>query len=208
MRSNRPHLPLATAGVALAGALLAGPALGASAADEAASSLKDRLPDVTIRLVAAPGWESQQSAGDGPSDTFEMEGGLGTLATVGAGDKQSWHGEAELGLRRTAGSGGIALADPITTFSLMANGYFGFKISDKFNGYAGIGVGVAMHREERRGSDTSFGYQLMAGVGYKLTKKITANVGLRYFATQAASLGRIRVEYGRPEVEVGIGFEF
>ena len=182
-------------------------AQGKSAADEAGGSAKDYLPDVTIRLVAAPSWDSRQSAGGESLGTFEMQGGFGALATVGTGDKRSWHGEVEIGVRGTTASSVSSLVGPMKTFSLMANGYYGFKMTKKVDGYAGAGLGIASHHEDR-GSDLAAGYQFMLGVGYKLTKEITANIGLRYFGTQAASLGRIRVEYRRPEVEVGIGYEF
>lgn len=208
MRSSRPHASLATVVAALLVAVLpAVPAYGKSAGDGAAASAKDYLPDVTIRLVAAPSWDSRQSVGGESLGTFEMEGGIGTLAALGFGDKQSWHGEVEGGIRTTTASGNSSLVGPMNTFSLMANGYYGFKIAGKVDGYAGAGIGIASHSEDR-GSDLALGYQLMLGIGYKLTEKITANMGLRYFGTQAASLGRIRVGYRRPEVEVGIGYEF
>ena len=204
MRSNRPHAIVAALLVAM---LPAVPAHAKSAADEAGASAKGFLPDVSIRLVAAPSWGSRQSVGGESLGTFEMEGGIGALAAIGFGDKKSWHGEVEAGIRNTSASGVSSLVGPMNTLSLMANGYYGFKIADKVDGYAGAGIGIASHREDR-GSDLALGYQLMLGIGYKLTEKITANIGLRYFGTQAVSVGRIRVEYRRPEVEVGVGYEF
>ena len=198
---------LAAAGIALTAALFAAPALARSAGDEAASTAKDFLPDVTIRLLVAPTWDSEQSSGAMSFGTFEMEGGTGVLATVGTGDKQSWHGDVEAGLRTTAGTGERTLLGSVSTLSLMANGYYGFRIADKVDGYAGAGVGIASHREDR-GSDLAFGWQLMAGIGYRFTRKLTATFGVRWFATRTVSIGRIRFEYGRPEAEVGIGLEF
>ena len=192
---------------ALVAALFTAPALAKSAGEAVASKAKGLLPDVTIRLIAAPAWDSDQSLGGMSFGTFEMEGETGVLATVGAGNKRSWHRELEGGIRRTAGSGKRTLLGSVTTLSLMANGYYGFKITDKVDGYAGAGVGIASHREDR-GNDLAYGYQLMVGIGYKLTRKLTAIFGVRWFATQAASIGRIRFEYGRPEAEVGIGLEF
>ena len=209
MRTTSRHVSLAVVvGVALIGTILAAPTLAKSAAVQAESA-KDHLPDFTIRLVYAPTWNSRQSRDAESLGTFEMEGGIGTLATVGIGDKQSWHAEAEVGMRKTASASSDASASvgAIDTLSLMANGYYGFKIVDKINGYAGAGLGIASHRGDR-GSDLALGYQVMVGFGYKLTKEITANIGLRYFGTREASLGRIRAEYRRPEVEVGIGYEF
>ena len=207
MRFATSIAPLAAAGVVLAAALFAAPALARSAGEEAGAKAKDMLPDVTIRLLAAPAWDSEQSSGEMSFGDFGMEGGTGVLATVGAGDKRSWHGDVEAGVRTTAGTGERTLLGSVSTLSLMANGYYGFKIADKVDGYAGVGVGIASHREDR-GSDLALGYQLMVGIGYKLTKKLTATFGVRWFATQAASIGRIRFEYGRPEAEVGIGVEF
>ena len=207
MRFTTSYATFAAIGIALVVALVAAPALAKSASDAAASKAKGFLPDVTIRLVIAPTWDSQQSSSRMSFGTFEMEGGTGTLATIGTGDKQSWHGELEAGLRGTAGAGDRTILGPVTTLSLMANGYYGFKIASKINGYAGTGVGIASHQEDR-GSDLAAGYQIMVGIGYKFTKKLTATFGIRYFATQTASIGRIRFEYGRPEAEVGIGLEF
>ena len=207
MRFATSFAPFAAAAAALVAALVASPALAKSAGDEAASTAKDFLPDVTIRLVTAPTWDSRQSSYRQSFGTFEMEGGIGALAAVGFGDKESWHGEVEAGFRRTAGTGDRTLVGSVTTLSLMANGYYGIKIADKVNGYAGVGVGIASHREDR-GDDLALGYQIMAGIGYKFAKKFTATFGVRYFATQAASVGRLRLEYRRPEVEVGVGLEF
>ena len=206
MRSTHLRVRLVAAGTALAVALLAAPAFGKSAADRA-DSVKDFLPDFSIRLVAAPAWDSRQSSVSESIGSVEMEGGIGALATVGAGNKQSWHGEVEAGLREASASQTPSLAGAIETWSLMANGYYGFKIADKIDGYGGLGVGLAMHREDR-GRDLALGYQLMVGIGYELTEKITARAGLRYFGTRTAALGRIRVQYRRPEAEVGIGYEF
>ena len=206
MRSTHLPVHLVAAGTALAVAFLAAPAFGKSAAERAAS-VEDFLPDFSIRLVTAPVWDSRQSSVSESIGTVEMEGGIGILATVGTGDKQSWHGEAEAGVRETSPSDTPSLVGAIETWSLMANGYYGFKISDKVDGYGGLGLGLAVHSEDRF-RDLALGYQLMLGIGYELTEKITARAGLRYFGTQMAALGRIRVEYGRPEVEVGIGYEF
>ena len=210
MHSISRHV-CAAVGMALAGAILATPALARSASEEAESA-KEHLPNLAVRLVYAPTWDSPQSSSSsgGSLGTFEMEGGIGTLLTAGIGDKQSWHAEVEGGIRETAptSSGKSPFVGSITTYSLMANGYYGFKIADKIDGYAGAGLGIASHSEEDHGDDLALGYQAMVGVGYKLTKKITANIGVRYFGTQAASLDRIRVEYGRPEFEVGVGYEF
>ena len=206
MRSTCPLVSIVSAGVALIALVLAPPALGKSAADGAAPAT-DYLPAIGIRLLYASAWDSHQSTHGESLGTFEMEGGIGILATLGTGDKESWHGEAEVGLRRTAGTGGRSLVGSVDTWSLMANGYFGFKLTKKVDGYVGAGFGLARHREDR-GSDLALGYQGMVGIHYELTEKIIATAGLRYFATQGASLGRIDIEYRRPEVEVGIGYEF
>lgn len=197
----------AVVGVAVAGAIPAAPALAKSAGEESA---KGDLPDVTIRLVVAPTWKSGLSpVSTEARETVELEmgGGRGVLATVGTGDKDSWHAEAEVGLRKTTPNPSERLG-PLDTSSLMANGYYGFRITEKFDGYVGTGVGIAWHREEDRGSDLGFGYQFMLGVGYELSEKLTANFGIRYIATQAAAIGRVRLDYGHPEVEVGLGLEF
>ena len=206
MRSICTRVSFATTGAALVALVLAVPAFGKSA-DDPAGSIKDHLPDFTIRLVTAPSWDSRQSWHGESRGTFAMEGGVGILATVGTGEKESWHGEAELGFRKTSTADMHMLVGTIDTWTVMANGYFGFKVADKFDGYAGAGIGVALHHEDR-GRDLALGYQVMVGVNYELGKKMSGSVGLRYFGTQAASLGRARVEYRRPEIEVGVGYEF
>ena len=203
---SRSHVFSVTTGAALCAVLFAAPVLGKSASDRA-DAAKEYLPDLTIRLLTAPSWDSRQSRGGQPFGTFEMEGGIGILVAIGIGEKDSWHGEAEFGLRKTDSTSVPKLVGPIDTWTGMANGYFGFEIADKFEGYLGAGVGLALH-EEDSGRDLALGYQLMAGVGYEITDEITATLGLRYFGTQAASLGRTRIEYRRPELEVGIGYEF
>ena len=179
-------------------------ALARSAGDGVAA-LKDKLPDIAMRLIVSPGWDSSLKIDGEDAGEATMEAGFGMLATIGTGDKKSWHSELEMGYRTAKPQD--AETGSLNTFTIAGNGYYGFEISGEIDGYLGAGVGLAWHRA-RGAKDLALALQAMIGIGYELTKDLRTRVGLRYFMTEDASFGTGAMSYARPEIEVGIEYEF
>ena len=181
------------------------PGAFARSAGDGVAALKDKLPDIAMRLIASPEWASSLTLDGEDAGEATMEPGFGILGTIGTGNKKSWHSELEMGYRTARPQD--AETGSLSTFTIAGNGYYGFEISDKFDGYLGAGIGLAWHRAQG-GKDLALALQAMIGIGYELKKDLTTRVGLRYFMTQDASIGTGARSYARPEIEVGIEFEF
>lgn len=110
------------------------------------------------------------------------------------------------------------LGDPeASAAAYMANLYYDFDIQDRWSGFVGGGVGVALLSLEGNGlrddDDTVFAYQIRAGLGYELTPKLTATLGYRFFDTEdgefADGVGRrFDAEYRSHGVEAGLRYAF
>lgn len=73
--------------------------------------------------------------------------------------------------------------DTYSTLSLMANAKYTLHLNDTFSVYGAVGLGYVWGNEDwSSGSDDygSFGYQVIAGVGAKLTDNITAVAEYRF----------------------------
>lgn len=142
-------------------------------------------------------------------------------------------GEVEAGWRENniGQANGFGLTVPgegsVSALSAMANVYFdpAFNLGP-FQPYVGGGIGVARFRANDvvaigvpgagpvSASKTGFAWQLMAGVGYKVSDTATLTAGYRYFATpdvEADIPGVQRVEVdglSLHAVEVGLRFNF
>ena len=198
-------------GGAVAGvlALLLAPPVLAKSAEDPEKSLKDQLPKFSFRLIGAPVWSVSQHLQGERFGEAEMALGTGILGAIGGGDKQKWHYELEVGLRNAKpDEGESAVVSSLKTSTIAANGYFGFKISDKVNGYLGAGLGFASHRSASDDHDLALLLQAMLGGTYELTENLLGRLGVRYFATQRAYLGGGSVSYRRPEFELGVDVEF
>ena len=188
--------------------LLAPPTLARSAADPE-ESLKDRLPKFAFRLVGAPAWSVSQNLRGERFAEADMAPGFGVLGALGGGDKQKWHYELEVGFRNAEpDEDESAVVRSLDTYTVTGNGYFGFKITEKVNGYLGAGLGLASHRSESDDHDLALLLQGMVGGTYELTENLAGRLGLRYFATERAYLGEGSVSYRRPELELGMDLEF
>ena len=188
--------------------LLAPPALAKSASDPE-KSFRDWLPKFSFRLIGAPAWSVSQHLRGERFGEAGMALGTGILGAIGGGDKQKWHYELEVGLRNAKpDEGESAVISSLKTSTIAGNGYFGFKISDKVNGYLGAGLGFASHRSASDDHDLALLLQAMLGGTYELTENLIGRLGLRYFATERAYLGVGSVSYRRPELELGVDLEF
>lgn len=143
-------------------------------------------------------------------DTWVAEGGFG----CGSG---GWRGELVLGYRGERKIDGEPLIwappnanvdDPLHTklssYTLMVNAYRDLVTFGAFTPYVGVGIGMAYHRVPdvyftenpfllnriEGNNDLSFAWQVMAGLGYRLSDRATLDVGYRYVDLGKATSGR------------------
>lgn len=141
--------------------------------------------------------------------TYVFEGGAGCSS-------RGWRGEAMLGYRGSRKIEGepliwappnAAAPDPlqtrVSTYSLMLNGYRDLAGWGNLTPYIGAGLGLAYHvvdavsftqpanpMEIDGARGVSFAWQLMAGIGYRLSDQATLDVGYRYADMGRAASGR------------------
>jgi len=89
--------------------------------------------------------------------------------------------------------------DSYSTLSLMANAKYTVALNDTFSVYGGVGLGYIWGIDDwASGSETyeGFGYQVIAGVGAKLTDNITAVAEYRFQDTLDKSNYQGSGDYG------------
>ncbi|MBE1237883.1 OmpA family protein [Phaeovibrio sulfidiphilus] len=102
----------------------------------------------------------------------------------------------------------------INTAALMVNALFDFDTGTALYPYIGGGVGavlgwIDMPRGVKDGSDTAFGYQGIAGVGYNITDNFGMTVDYRYLGTTSFKDGGVKYEgLGNHTVMVGLRYAF
>lgn len=116
----------------------------------------------------------------------------------------------------------LDIGGDVTSLAGMANVYYDAPLGWAIRPYVGAGVGVArIDAELSLGAlrlvdetDTVLAWQVMAGLSYPATERVSLSVGYRYFATQDAELsetvgGRtFDSEYRSHNVELGVRFSF
>jgi len=178
-------------GLALAGAILLAPSLALADGMDSGprqgwySSLGGGLNLLRDSAINGGGFATKGVFDDG----FVVNGAVG----------YQWgnlRGEGEIGYRRndfdhftTLGKG----SGDASSFHFMANGYYDFIPSGKFDPYIGAGVGVArVDYSQLAGAagatllddtDTKFAYQGIVGVRYLMAPQWDVGVEYRYFAT-------------------------
>ena len=146
--------------------------------------------------------------------------------TVGGGDI----GAADAAVLITGSPAlGVTVADlvadgrgVIRNTSLMLNGFYDFDLGGPLGGYIGGGIGFTRVKVRYNpsdvdiinGSDTVFGYQLMAGANYAISDNVQLFGGYRYRATGDVSYGvnlfpaNLDVENRSNIIEAGVRFYF
>ena len=131
--------------------------------------------------------------GDSSFDNgFDINGALGT--SLGA-----IRLEGEIAYRKNdwdtfaATTGTLDITGSFTSLSFMANGWYDFDIDPDWVPFLGGGVGMSLMNMEITSSngtpssydesDTVFAYQVGAGLGYKVSPKITISLSYRVFGT-------------------------
>jgi len=155
------------------------------------------------------GWRAEAEVAHRKNDfdqvTIRTDGGLG----------------AQLGFGSLNGAT-LDIGGDVTSLAGMANVYYDVPLGWAVRPYVGAGLGVArIDAELTLGplllvdeTDTVLAWQIMAGLSYPATERISLSVGYRYFATQDAELsetvgGRtFDSEYRSHNLELGVRFSF
>jgi len=197
---------------------------------------------VYVRGGAGINWsEDATNTGDGSSLDVESEydSGLVLQGALGMRLHRNVRGEIEVNYRDNnadsltvdnLGNFGSLSADAdgdVTSWGVMANGYYDFRDLGKAAGNSSVvpylmgGVGFseidadvsAAGTQLVDDDDSVFAYQLGAGVGYEVKQDVTLDLGYRYFATEDPALtdstgADFESEYGNHSVIASVRYSF
>ncbi|MFZ4121588.1 MAG: OmpA family protein [Caulobacterales bacterium] len=189
-------------------------------------------------LIAAPafaeesGWYGRVDAGYGFDGTIEDNGfdvafdnDWSQHVGLGYAFENGFRLEGEVGHRWNGiDETGYADTSDVHAWSAMLNGIYDFNSSGRFQPYIGLGVGLVRADLTLADvvapvgfvtdSDTAFGYQGLAGIGFGLTDRLTLDVGYRYLAAPSleyigtGSLATPAVDYEHHAATVGLRWQF
>ena len=174
--------------------------------------------------------DSDLSDNLGNSAEVSFDAGYALSASIGYRFKKfSVRAEAQFNHQNNALDSASALGTTVsaggdaTINSGMANVYYDFKLkSDKWSPYVGAGLGFAAIDISNPSviaggikltgndlDDTVFAYQIMAGIGYNISKNITLPGGYKYFgAADATFTGDINASVDSHNLFVGLRYNF
>jgi opacity protein-like surface antigen len=174
-------------------------------------------------VAAGPAWLSDATLTEGGlSIDASFDTGYGI--TVAAGHSfDAVRAELELGYRKNGidSFSGFGVSVPgsgdVTSTSVMANLYYDITPKARWSPFLGAGLGLARVEVDNAAvmgivigdaADTVFAWQLMAGIGCKLTERTTLDLSYRYFATSDPDFSGIEAEYGSHSVMAGVRVSF
>ena len=166
------------------------------------------------------------SALDGTGLNFTVENDSGWAGMLGFGYRypSGLRGELELGYRQgdVDSIAGVNASGRSELLSVMANALFDIDIDAPVTPFVGLGLGAA--RIDAEGfspvgasrvddSDTAFAFQIMGGLAYRLSERVSVTLGYRYFlmpdVDYAADSGtRFDTSYRSHDLLVGLRFSF
>jgi len=189
---------VAFAGMALAGLTIASAAAAQTSIDpqwyvraDGGASLQNEL-NSTPKLRGKTGWTVDAAVGHQVDSHFRVEGQLVYSDA-----------DAKIGNGRTK------------VFAGLANGIYDFDTGTMWKPYVGAGLGVGQVKLDGgaiRDNDTGLAYQLLTGVAYPITDKLSAQVGYRYLGVNDVRIGSaaqaIRGDYHDQAVTFGVTYKF
>lgn len=116
--------------------------------------------------------------------------------------------------------GTVSLSARHDMWSGLVSGYADLGTFAGFTPYAGIGVGVLHSRDDFatniaaldfEDSQTEFAYALDAGIGYRMTDRLTLDVGYRFLASpqmQYLDTGTLTLDRGLKQHQVKVGLRY
>ncbi len=189
-------------------ALAKGPYFGGQAGVVLLSDSDISNPGGTLTAEFDTGWGLGLVGGYG-FDMFRLEGEL--FYKTNSFDKLSVPGDS------------ISVGGDMTAMGLMLNAYYDFKTGTPFTPYIGAGLGYAQVSIKdldvpgfgviADDDDMVFAYQLIAGVGYSVSKAVTLDLTYKYFATADPEFNfttsiPFDSEYSSHNVMVGLRYNF
>lgn len=113
----------------------------------------------------------------------------------------------------------VGLTGNISSLAFLLNGYYDFANDSAFTPFISAGLGVARvdandlnvagsNFPSTSADDTVFAYQVGAGVGYAVNKKVSIDVKYRYFATSDPDFDTTNAEYSSNNFYVGVRDNF
>ena len=106
----------------------------------------------------------------------------------------------------------------VTTASLMGNVYYDFKNEGSITPFIGGGLGfanveydidgVAGENYNEKDDDDVMAYQIMLGVGFAATEKLSIDLQYRYFATADPEIDGTDFEYNTHNIMLGLRYNF
>lgn len=164
-------------------------------------------------------------------DDIELETDIGWLVegAVGYAHDSGLRGEVAIGYRENefdelegdpgGGSVSVDVDGDISAFTTMGNVYYDFYLG-KYGAqgalanlapFVGAGIGLAVidiDGDLGDEDDTTFAYQLMAGVSYAFTPNIAASLGYAFFSAPDADFDGVDFDYDSHNVMAGIRYTF
>lgn len=104
------------------------------------------------------------------------------------------------------GLGTFPISGDMSILAFLANGWRDFKTGTDFKPYIGGGIGIAnvgFDLGAAEDDDWVFAYQAGVGLGYELTKNVTASLGYRFFGTTTAEYSTQTAAFGTVTDDVG-----
>jgi opacity protein-like surface antigen len=103
----------------------------------------------------------------------------------------------------------------LSSWAVMINGYYDFDTGSALKPFIGAGLGYAnvdLELESESDDDGVFAYQLMAGLGFAISKEVSFDLQYRFFATDDPMYSiygiALEYEYMTHNVMAGLRFSF
>jgi len=161
---------------------------------------------LAVPATAQEGWYAKGGVGygvyedatvtaNGASGEIDPEGDLRFMAGVGYAYANNWRIDVDIMDRYadggSIGDNGVSTTD-IQNVALMLNGIYDLNRSGQLNPYVGAGIGLSRSDISASGAwnnaainantgESNFGWQALAGLGWKLSEQLTADFEYRYF---------------------------
>jgi opacity protein-like surface antigen len=166
-----------------------------------------------------PQWYVRADAGAALQDelntTPKVNGKTGWTADIAAGRSLSSNFRAEAELLYAQDDQKHSDSGRIKVLAGLANGYYDFDTGTKLKPFVGAGVGIGQVKLDGgaiRDDDTGLAYQLLTGVAYPITDKLSAQVGYRYLGVNDVRIGSgaqgIRGDYHDQAITFGVTYKF
>ena len=158
----------------------------------------------------------------GVAVTFGLETALNAAAAVGYQFNKNIRSEFEISYREsgldsaTYAGNTVSLDGENKTWGFLVNGYYDFYSENTFSPYVMAGIGALSHDTSATfagmtvsGDDVTFGYQVGAGVSYKITEAVKLDANYHYLGSGDIEYGDgASAEYGAHELRAGLRYSF